>query len=96
VPEKTIILEGYGPAGEFIWNWPRRDGSYFYAPYRSAAHLQLGRRVLDQGSARCYYARDGCRVSFSVVGFGLFARLRLADFPIEENPAPQGNLSGFK
>lgn len=85
MPIKTIILEGSNGLGKFRWSWPRRDGAYCYKAYRRPSHLEMLRKIKEEGFARCYYVRNGCKVSFSVVGLGIFSRLRLADFLFETN-----------
>jgi hypothetical protein len=84
---KTIILEGGGPVGEFAtWRWPRRDGTYRYTLYRSGSRVQMHKVIRETGSARCYYIRDGQKVSFSVEGETQWCRLQISHLDLSTSP----------
>ena len=85
---KIIVFEGHGPVGEFWpWRWPQRDGAYRYLPYRSGSRVRMYRTIEEAGSARCYYLREGRKISFSAVAGTTGSKLQLADFVFHEAPA---------
>jgi hypothetical protein len=84
---KTIIFEDHGPVAMCgTWPWPHRHGAYRYLPYRSGSRVRMYRTIEQGGSARCYYLREGRKVSFSVVGGTTSSKLQLAHFEFHETP----------
>ena len=60
--------------------FPSRDGSYHYMPFRGPGHYLMGKRLHEAGSAQCSYIADGMRVLFSVRSCPKYGVLDLEKF----------------
>ena len=66
---------------------PRSPGRYRYEPYRGPGHYEMQTRRRSGESPRCYYDRDGVRVSFTVRDCPEYGVLELCDFESSKHTA---------
>jgi hypothetical protein len=63
---------------------PSAPGRYKYIPYRGPGHYEVQTRLRSGRKPRCYYDRDGVRVSFVVGECPEYGVLELGDFQSSE------------
>jgi hypothetical protein len=61
-------------------DFPSSPGRYRYEPYRGPGHYEMQTKLRAGEQPRCYYDRDGFRVSFTVSSCPEHGILELYDF----------------
>jgi hypothetical protein len=76
-----FMMENGNVVGSFRGDvYPNSAGEYQYEPYRGPGHFELQTHLKSGPAPRCYYAQNGKKISFTVVGCAEYGTLELRDF----------------